>query len=195
MRYSVLFVATDSGGGVDMTESRRLFGRTIAAFISLSLGMGAIAAATVLHVPAHYPTIQTGIDAAVDGDTVLIADGIYTGDGNRDLDFTGKAIVVTSVNGPEATIIDSEGGTYEYHRAFDFHSGERASSVVNGLGIRGGVYFTYSGAGIRCIESSPTITGCIFRDNTSDNGAAILCEDSSPVIIGNTFIDNYAYSG
>ena len=32
---------------------------------------------TVIHVPGDYTTIQAGIDASVDGDTVLVADGIY----------------------------------------------------------------------------------------------------------------------
>ena len=36
-----------------------------------------IAYSTVIHVPGDYTTIQAGIDASVDGDTVLVADGIY----------------------------------------------------------------------------------------------------------------------
>ena len=65
--------------------------------------------ATTIHVPADQPTIQAGIDAAADGDTVLVADGTYTGDGNRDIDFGGKSIVLKSENGPVLTVIDCEG--------------------------------------------------------------------------------------
>ena len=36
-----------------------------------------ILSATTIHIPDDYPTIQNGIDASVDGDTVLIAQGIY----------------------------------------------------------------------------------------------------------------------
>ena len=52
-------------------------------------------------MPDDCPTIQAAIDAAVDGDEVVVGDGVHTGAGNLDLDFGGKAITVRSAGGPE----------------------------------------------------------------------------------------------
>jgi parallel beta-helix repeat protein len=153
-----------------------------------------LATATVLHVPSEYPTIQTGINAAVDGDTVLVADGTYTGNGNRDIDFYGKAIVVVSENGPEATIIDCEGDSLDPHRGFYFHSGEDSTSVVQGFTIMNG-WATLYGGGVYCNESSPTIENNIILRNTAvHNGAGIYCNmNSCAIITGNAITGNTAY--
>jgi len=115
---------------------------------------------------AAYPfnTIQEGIDAAVHGDTVLVADGIYQGDGNRDLDFCGKAITVTSERGPERCIIDCNASYHgERHRGFYFHTVEGPDSVLEGITITRG--WKQPGGGIPCYGAAPTIAGCILRHN------------------------------
>ena len=58
--------------------------------------------ADTINIPADYPTIQEGIDAAVNGDTVLVAPGTYV----ENIDFIGKAITVTSKHGASVTTID-----------------------------------------------------------------------------------------
>jgi len=170
--------------------------RLIVVASAFGLALTASAWGTVRYVPAEYSTIQAGIDAAVGGDTVLVADGIYTGDGNRDLDFWGKAILVASENGPEATIIDCAGSEQDPHRGLCFHTGEDSSSIVRGFTIRNG--WSPSGSAIHCRDnSSPTILNNIMTGNTATygSGGAIYCWYSSPRIEGNTISANAtAYS-
>jgi parallel beta-helix repeat protein len=141
-------------------------------------------------VPGEYPTIQAAIDDADDGDTVIVADGIYTGDGNRDIDFKGKAITVRSENGPEDCIIDCNGTPLDEHRGFYFHMEEEQSSVLDGITITNG-YVNYGG-GIYCHYSSPTITNCIITGNQAagGGGGGICCDYS-----GNPTITNCTISG
>ena len=87
--------------------------------------------------------IQAGIDSCGYGDTVLVASGVFRGDGNRDLDFKGKPIVVLAESRydttiTDSTVIDCEGSSESCHRGFYFHSGETSTSIVEGLIIING---------------------------------------------------------
>ena len=171
-----------------------------------------------LDVPGEYPTIQGAIDAAADGDFVMIADGTYTGMGNKDLDFGGKAITVRSASGnPALCIIDCEG----QGRGFTFHNDEGQDAVVAGLTITnghvvedggGGLYFDGSdptlincriteniastGGGIRCHYSDPTLTNCSITKNiASYSGGGVSCGDSDPMITNCVIMANGATDG
>ena len=100
-----------------------------------------------LNVPSDQPTIQSGIYVATDGDTVLIADGTYTGPGNYNINFNGKAITVKSVNGPDSCIIDCQ----QWGREFLFYSGEVGTSVQEGLTIKK-------------VKQALTGVGCLFGE-------------------------------
>lgn len=148
----------------------------------------------------NYPTIQAAIDAASTGDIIEVQPGTYIGDGNRDIDFKGKAITVRSIdpNNPDivaATIIDCEGTESTPHRGFHFYHDEDANSILAGLTITNG-YTVNSGGAIRCIEASPTITHCDIIGNTTgilvDGGAGIFCLRSGPMITNCKFINNVA---
>ena len=146
--------------------------------------------------PADFNTIQAAIDDANDGDTIIVADGTYTGQGNRDLDFLGKAITVRSENGPENCIIDCNGSETEYHRGFYFHSGEDANSILAGITITNG--YTTEGAGIYCYtSSSPTISNCTLTANCADRGGGgiTIWWDSGPTLANCTFSGNLAAWG
>jgi hypothetical protein len=88
-----------------------------------------------LLVPSEYPTIQAAVDAAVDDETILLADGIYTGDGNRDVSFGGKRITVTSQSGPAYCVIDCQGSETDPHRGFVFENGETTDTILSGVSI------------------------------------------------------------
>jgi len=152
-----------------------------------------------------FDAIQEGINAASHGDTVLVADGTYTGGGNRDIDFNGKAIIVRSGNGAEYCIIDCQASDVNPHRGFYFHSGEGGDSVVQGFTIQNGYANGSSseekcGGAIHCYSSSPTIDNNIISSNwclggNSDGGGGLFCYDSFSIISNNIFSSNSVASG
>jgi len=129
-----------------------------------------------------FPTISAAIEVAEDGDIIILADGIYYGEGNRDLDFTGVVITIRSESSnPDSCIIDCQGTESEPHRGCIFQSGETSESVIEGITIMGG--YADEGGAIKCEnESSPTIRNCVLRDNYATSGGAIYSESSSPTI-------------
>jgi parallel beta-helix repeat protein len=144
------------------------------------------------------PTIQAGIDSAATGDSVVLGAGTYAGIGNREVDFLGKAITVTSESGRDVTIIDCENSG----RGFVFQSLEGPSSVLSGVTIWKGnaswMTGDIDGGGIYCGENtSPTISGnAISNSSASYSGGGICCDvGSHPVISGNIINGNTAWSG
>jgi hypothetical protein len=137
-----------------------------------------------------YPSIQAAIQAAADGQTIKLRDGMYTGDGNRDVGFQGKAVTVCSQSrDPQTCIIDTQGNPLVEHRGFLFVSGEGADSRLENLWIRGG-WAEDGGGAVACYVSSPTIEGCVIEGNTALYGAGIGCYYSSPTVTNCTIYGN-----
>ncbi len=165
------------------------------------------------------PTIQEAIDAVSEGDTIILAAGIYGGPGNRDISFRGKAILVRREKDTfgDDVIINCSDVSGGHHCGFEFSSGEDSSSILEGVIITGAAR-----GGILCTKgSSPTITGCSVREckhaggcrgggiylenssakiletsltenRTSGSGGGIACVNSSPLLLGCRFYWNAA---
>jgi len=139
------------------------------------------------------PTIQAGIDSASAGDIVELASGTYMGDGNRDLNFLGKAISVKSQNSdPVNCVIDCQGSDMENHQGFRFDHEEGLDSVLDGITIING-YASWAG-GVHCESGFPTISNCRFINNHGTEGGGV-CTHGNSLITDCYFEGNVAYNG
>jgi hypothetical protein len=164
--------------------------------------LGPVGAATYLVQPdgsGDFPTIQAAIDGAQDDDVIELADGTFTGPGNRDLDYSGKGITIRSQSGnAETCVIGCQGSSGEPHRGLYFHSGENASAVLANVTITGGFAGVPDGVGggVLCWNnSSPQLTGCVIRGNEAESGGGVESYDSAPTLTECVFSDNHATSG
>jgi predicted outer membrane repeat protein len=134
-----------------------------------------------------YETIQEGLDAASEGDTVLVLSGTYAGAGNRDLDFRGLGIALVGQAGAGGTTIDCE----QIDRAFLFDDGEGPNARVERLTIVNGA--ADLGGGARITASSPSIRSCAFRNCVSTgHGGAIMVDEGAPALDACVFESNTA---
>lgn len=160
-----------------------------AIILAVLVCLPAMAFSTTIIVPDDYATIQAAIDAAVDGDTVLVKPGTYV----ENIDFKGKAIILTSVKGAAATAIDGN----QAGSVVTCQSGEDDGSLLDGFTIKngtgkvsGGVH--YGGGMYIDNNSSPTIQGCVFSKNWAFWGGGLYCETSNPTVVNCTFTENTA---
>ncbi|MHC4941956.1 MAG: right-handed parallel beta-helix repeat-containing protein [Planctomycetota bacterium] len=156
---------------------------TLLVYPLLFLGLSLAGFGATLEVPAQYPTIQAAIDAAEDGDTVLVSPGTYV----ENIDFIGKAIIVTSSDGPWSTVIDGS----QARRVAVFLNDEGQDSVLKGFLINNGL------GGIQCKYASPTLTCNVIAKNGhggTGHGAGIYCEHASPDIGHNLITGNKTFS-
>jgi len=137
-----------------------------------------------------YDAILEAIIATLDGDTILVADGLYRGLGNTHLDFAGRAVVLRSMNGPEDCVIDCEGVA----RGFSFHSGETPATRVEGVTIRD-AFDGFWGGGVFCENSSPTLANCVFEDNWAVVGGAVYIRWGDPIVTDCVFTGSWAVFG
>jgi predicted outer membrane repeat protein len=134
-----------------------------------------------------YPTIQAAVNAANDGDEVVLSDGIYTGPGNCDISLE-KLITVRSENGPQNCIIDCNGTEKQRHSAFRVKSGATIAgiTIINGYYFEGGAISFQKGSGAKIIN-------CVLANNSAKFwGGAIYCNGSSTAVINCKITNNSA---
>ena len=152
-----------------------------------------------IKVPDDYQTIQNAINAAFEGDTVLVKPGIYF----ENIDFLGKAIAVRSRGSPEETIIDGGYPTNPNRRSVViFENREGLDSILKGFTITNGAGTLckdgfFHGGGIYCFRASPTIEGNIITGNWTPypegcGGGIRMLECPGGMIRGNTITLNIA---
>ena len=159
-----------------------------AAVLIASLGLGGLAIADTLNVDGcddgagtPYCTIQAAIDAAVDGDEVVVAPGEYF----ENINLLGKAITVRSTDPTIpgtilATIINGGGsGT-----VVTCYSGEGPDTVLSGFLITNGSA-THGGGMSNTNSSSPTVTNCSFSGNSASLGGGMYNKSNSSPTVSN----------
>lgn len=139
-----------------------------------------LSAQNTIHVPADKPTIQAAMDAANNGDTVLVAPGTY----HETVNFNGKGITLASTDGVDTTILDG-GGTIPlvYIGSVD----PNHLATLRGFTIRNGLY-----------AQSVTFMGQNIVVGLNTGGAVMAFAPS--VISANKITDNetcgvYVWSG
>jgi hypothetical protein len=161
--------------------------------------------ARVLHVfpdgSGDYPNIQLAIDDAVDGDTVMLADGIFSGRANFDLRYNGKEITVCSQSGnAEACVIDVQGRDDGIsQRGFIFDHNENWESELRDLSIIHGSADALcpdcEGGAIEINNAEPTIINVICRDNFAASGGGISCNHGTAYIYNCQLLNNTSFEG
>jgi hypothetical protein len=124
-----------------------------------------------------FPTIQAAIDAASDGDDIELTDGVFVGEGNRDIVIRGRDIMIRSQSdNPEACIIDCQGSAADPHRGFFIDAFTYV--WLQGVTIRGG-YVPDGGGAILARYTAILMVNCAIVGNVAlGEGGGLRMEES-----------------
>lgn len=185
--------------------------RSVLNLVVMIATAASVAGQVTIDVPGSQPTIQAGINAASNGDTVLVAPGTYF---EQNISFGGKAITVRSSLGAAVTTVNAQNAG----RAFLFDNGETAAARLEDFTITGGRAANgalpgSSGGAMRITGgASPTVMGCVFFQNQAGHGlagvpftsphggpaghgGAVMIDQGTPAFIDCVFVGNHAGRG
>ncbi|RLC45341.1 MAG: hypothetical protein DRH57_08180, partial [Candidatus Cloacimonadota bacterium] len=161
-----------------------------------------ISLANIIYVDINgtgdYTTIQEGINASVDGDTIIVYPGTYF----ENINYNGKNIIVASLylttqnnSYIDSTIIDGN----QNGSVVKFESGEN-HAILCGFTIQNGSgtfhLHNIRGGGIFCMSANPKISNCMIKNNNAEQGGGIFYTNSNVNLSNVTITKNYAvYNG
>ncbi len=163
-----------------------------------ALFVSTVESATI-HVPSEQPTLQAGVDAGMDGDTILVAAGTYSGIGNYNVNFGVKNLVLLSESGHDSTIIDCFDSTDTLRRGFIVENDQDSATVIAGFTVRNAAIglFIVGSATIRNCFVDSNQTGIYLQGNSlldsltaRDNGIGVLAENNSLVRLHELVLSN-----
>ena len=149
-----------------------------------------------------FTTIQEGINASVNSDTVLVYPGVYL----ENIDFEGNIITVASLfitTGNEQyidqTIVDGN----QNGAVVTIENGENENAMLCGFTVTNGSGNPWvansdfmAGGGVHIRDSSPTIANCHIKFNSVFGmGGGIFLRNSYPILKKVTVANNTARSG
>ncbi|KAL4548349.1 hypothetical protein Ndes2526B_g00925 [Nannochloris sp. 'desiccata'] len=145
--------------------------------------------------------IKAALATAAAGSTIYVTPGIYSGAGNTNLDYNGKAITVESTNGYDVTMINcTDPVTGKKSRAFNFNKGEGRDSVLVGMTMASGA--SDAGGCMSITGAAPTIRDSMFLACNAttgvSRGGAIYANANpapGPLIQNTQFIFNWGVEG
>ncbi len=168
----------------------------------------------LLYVPFDYPTLQAAVDAAVSGDSIVLAPGVHAGPGNRDV-VVDKGLFIVGATTAAECILDGEHQgrlllveddvvlvvlrlTLRNGRAPSSGGGAllaqgSATAVVRGCVLSGCQAPGWVGGAVHVRnDASLELEGCVLSGNSAAYGGALHVGGSSASVARCTFSNNVA---